>query len=91
MENKENKIEETISQEEKPKNEGKKRKLIILICAILLVIGGFYAWNASLYQSTDDAYIEAHMIQIAPKVSGEVIETYITDTNKSKKVIWLQK
>ena len=42
---------------------------------------GIYV-NSLLYQSTDDAYIEAHLVQIAPKVSGQVVEVYIDDNQK---------
>jgi len=36
------------------------------------------------YQSTDDAYVESHMIQIAPKVTGQITELYIKDNQKIK-------
>ena len=36
-------------------------------------------WDASHYQSTDDAYVESHMVQIAPKVSGQIADIYIID------------
>ena len=40
--------------------------------------------NSMKYQSTDDAYVESHMIQIAPKVTGQITELYIKDNQKIK-------
>ena len=48
--------------------------LLILVCVIYI--------NSLLYQSTDDAYIESHLVQIAPKVGGQVTEVYINDNQK---------
>ena len=35
-----------------------------------------------MYQSTDDAYVETHMIQVAPKVTGQIVELKVTDNQK---------
>ena len=61
-------------------NRTKKRRLIILVILIIAgILGGLYAHNASKYQSTDDAYVEAHMVQVSPKVTGQIVELYVTD------------
>ena len=63
----------------------KKRVVIPTICAIILVfIGIFMAINATFYQSTDDAFIEGHIISIAPKVAGQVINLYVDDNQEVK-------
>ena len=63
----------------------KKRVIIPTICAIILVfIGIFMAINATFYQSTDDAFVEGHIISIAPKVSGQVINLYVDDNQEVK-------
>lgn len=61
----------------------KKRVLapIIIIVAIFSLIG---VHNASKFQSTEDAYIETHPIQVAPKVSGQVVEMFVTDNQQVK-------
>ena len=62
-----------------------KKRYIILTTFIILAFltVGIYI-NSLLYQSTDDAYIEAHLVQIAPKVSGQVVEVYIDDNQRIK-------
>ncbi len=62
----------------------KKRYAIYLVIAIILVLAGFVYVDSLLYQSTDDAYIESHLVQIAPRVTGQVSEVYIDDNQKIK-------
>ena len=31
------------------------------------------------YQSTDDAYVETTTVNVAPRVSGQIEEVYVTD------------
>ena len=49
------------------------------VAVILLIVGGFIIYDVIHYQSTDDAYVETTTVQVAPKVSGEVVAVYITD------------
>ena len=54
--------------EQTKKRIGKKRIIAACVLVILGIAVGLYANNASKYQSTDDAYVEAHMVQVAPNV-----------------------
>ena len=67
-------------QQQKPK----KRNIIIPVAIILTIIAGGYFINESKFQSTDDAYIEADIIQVTPKVSGHIVESYIQDNKEVK-------
>ncbi len=71
-------------QQETPEVKGKKRTIAIIIASVILVLGGLYINHASKFESTDDAYVESHLVQIAPKVSGEVVEIFIDDNQKIK-------
>lgn len=48
----------------------------IVVASLLLTVaaagGWMYQRNAALYPSTDDAYVGAHVVQIAPLVSGRI-------------------
>ena len=76
--------EQEIKQEENVKEEKKSTKAvrgifgIAILCAVV-VLGGYAIYKASFYQSTDDAYVETTTVSVAPKVSGQIIKTYITD------------
>lgn len=67
-----------MSDEEK-KVKVKKRLLVPVIIIIIAIAGYITALNASKYESTEDAYVETHTVSVAPKVSGQVVEMYVTD------------
>ncbi len=75
-------IKEAAVTEEKKKP---KKSTIITAGAIALALcGGFYLYS-SQFQSTDDAYVEAHLVQVSAKVDGEIVECNITDNQNVKK------
>ena len=62
----------------------KKRFLVPIIIIVAVIFGYFMMMDASKYESTEDAYIETHTVQVAPKVSGQIIEMYVTDNQQVK-------
>ncbi len=67
-----------------------KKKLIsytlFTILVIALAIGGyFYIEHKKYFPSTDDAYIQANIINIAPQVTGEVNRVYVQNQQYVKK------
>lgn len=61
-----------------------KRILMPIIIIIAAVIGYGMFLNSQKWESTEDAYVETHPVQVAPKVSGQIIEMYVTDNQKVK-------
>ena len=61
-----------------------KRYIFIGIGAILAVAAAYIIHDAIVYQTTDDAYVETTTVQVAPRVSGQIIESYVTDNQKVK-------
>ena len=76
---------ETVTQVDAPAaNAGLRRRILLLsIGAVVLLAGA--AWGARWWtvgrfiESTDDAYLQADSVTIAPKVSGYVAEVYVAD------------
>ena len=66
------------------KNKPFKRYIFIGIGAILAVAAAYIIHDAIVYQTTDDAYVETTTVQVAPRVSGQIIESYVTDNQKVK-------
>ena len=62
----------------------KKRYIIFSVIMILIALTGVVYINSLMFQSTDDAYIESHLVQIAPRVSGQVTKVYINDNQRIK-------
>ena len=73
-----------MTNEEDKKPKGRKRALVSIIIIIAAIAGYFIAQNAAKYESTEDAYVETHTVQIAPKVTGQVVEMFVTDNQKVK-------
>ncbi|VVC76955.1 Multidrug export protein EmrA [Aquicella siphonis] len=65
-----------------------KRFKKIMVAAFFVLSGGVWLgyWiYGHYYVSTDDAYLNANVIQIAPRVSGKVIKVYINNNQYVKK------
>ena len=64
----------------------KKRVITLMILLPLIILLGAYVSIRSIfYKTTDDAYVEGHIVTIAPRVSGPVIKLFIDDNVKVKK------
>ncbi len=61
-----------------------KKTVIIIVCFTAFIAAAVFYFNSLKYQSTDDAYIESDLIQIAPRVSGQIKAIYIEDNRKIK-------
>ncbi len=73
------------TQESKEKNLAfHKRFIFIPLCIIgIIVLAVAIVYNLQ-FESTDDAYVENHMVQVAPKVAGQIVAVYVTDNQKVK-------
>jgi membrane fusion protein (multidrug efflux system) len=60
----------------------------LIIAAIILLVGVLfgvrYITYASSHESTDDAFVEGHVIQMSPQVSGHVTKLNVTDNQAVK-------
>ena len=49
------------------------RLALIVVVPLLAIAGGAFWWlSGGRYVSTDNAYVKAHIVQIAPEVSGQI-------------------
>ena len=76
---------ENVKQVDAPASRSgvRRRTVLIALGAVALLIGaiwGIHWWTVGRFiESTDDAYLQADSVTIAPKVSGYVAEVYVTD------------
>jgi membrane fusion protein, multidrug efflux system len=76
---------ENVKQVDDPvaKSGSRRRALLLSIGAVAVIAAVIYGvrwWTVGRFiESTDDAYLQADSVTIAPKVSGYVAEVYVTD------------
>ncbi len=73
---------------EAPASNGKRRRALTALAAVVVVAGagwGAYEWLvASHYESTDNAYVQGNVIQITPQIGGTVMAIMADDTDLVK-------
>jgi membrane fusion protein (multidrug efflux system) len=84
-----NERRETQPQASRPTNgNGVHRRRALLLLAVLLLagfgIGTPYYLNARHFETTDDAFIEGHMIPISTRVAGHVMRVLVQDNEQVK-------
>jgi membrane fusion protein, multidrug efflux system len=65
------------------------RKVPLVIAVIVVIGGSIYGWPVweagRFSESTDDAYVKADMVQIAPRVTALVVRVLVTDNQRVRK------
>ena len=62
-----------------------RRLILLVVVPIAIVVGAIAFWlSAGGVASTDDAYVEADRIAIAPRISGRVVEVDVTENQVVK-------
>jgi len=61
-----------------------KRLILIGLIVAAVIAVGLLIHQSIKFQSTDDAYIENTTVQVAPRVSGQVVKVMIEDNQKIK-------
>jgi membrane fusion protein (multidrug efflux system) len=62
---------------------GGLRPILLLVGAVILigaiVLGVTWWRNASHFESTDDAFIDTHIVRIAPQIAGRIVRVDVND------------
>ncbi|HEX7967711.1 MAG TPA: HlyD family secretion protein [Stellaceae bacterium] len=70
-----------------PRMPRRRRPLMLLLAGIVLavIIGGVVWWlDARRYESTDDAFIDVHMVRVASQAAGRVMRIQVDDNQEVK-------
>jgi membrane fusion protein (multidrug efflux system) len=59
--------------------------IIALVFALAVIVGLVYMVNSAAYQSTDDAFIDGHIIPVSAQVAGRVQSVYVDDNQSANK------
>jgi len=60
-----------------PRKKGRRRFIIIGVVAILVVGAVLFWWHSTYYESTDDAQVDGHLVQLSTRVAGHVIKVNV--------------
>jgi len=61
------------------KSKRSMRLAVIGLCAIAAVAGVLYYLHLRAYESTDNAFLEGDVIQVSPRIPGQVLHVYVQD------------
>ncbi|OWY37444.1 EmrA/EmrK family multidrug efflux transporter periplasmic adaptor subunit [Xenophilus sp. AP218F] len=67
--------------------KSRKRNLLVataIFAAVAIGYGAYWALVLSQEESTDDAYVSGHMMQITPQIGGTVAKVLVDDTQQVK-------
>ncbi len=72
-----------------PPRRGKKSRVILLgLAVIVLSAAGFYGWQwwtvGRFLETTDNAYLQADKVSVAPRIAGYVVEVLVGDNQPVK-------
>jgi membrane fusion protein, multidrug efflux system len=59
--------------------------IVALVFACAVIIGLIYIVNSAAYQSTDDAFIDGHIVPVSAQVAGRVQSVYVDDNQSVNK------
>lgn len=66
------------AEEGAPAKRRSGRWLIVVGVVAMAITGGYFYWrNGEYFPSTDDAYVNAHIVHVASQVTGPVIRVYV--------------
>jgi len=73
-----------------PTRRSGKRLILVLLGIVVFVLAGIWLarwWTIGRFiESTDDAYLQADSVTVAPKVSGYVTDVYVGDNAMVKAI-----
>jgi membrane fusion protein, multidrug efflux system len=65
-----------------PKRRVSRRTLLIaglVLVGVVALVGLLYWQYVRHFESTDDAFIDTHLVRVSPQIAGQVLRVYVTD------------
>jgi membrane fusion protein, multidrug efflux system len=68
---------------DKPRKRRVSRRTALIIglplLAVVALAGLLYWLSARQFESTDDAFIDTHLVRVSPQIAGQVVRVYVSD------------
>lgn len=58
---------------EPERKRGRRHFIIIGVVAVVIVAAVLYWWHSTFYESTDDAQVNGHLVQVSSRVTGHIM------------------
>jgi membrane fusion protein, multidrug efflux system len=58
---------------------------IIVIIVVIVAAGLAYYLHSRSFESTDNAFIEGNVVQVSPRIQGQVVRVYVNDNQRVRK------
>ena len=62
----------------------KKAKILRGLLALGLLVALYFTYQTYRYEGTDDAYVQAHAVMLAPRIGGVVVKVLVKENEKVK-------
>jgi membrane fusion protein (multidrug efflux system) len=62
-----------------------RKKILTIVGSMAFLLALYFGYQHVMYVTTDDAYVEAHAVLLAPKVNGYISKVNIVEGQKIKK------
>jgi membrane fusion protein (multidrug efflux system) len=76
-------LDDTTQSEARPSQPGPRKRAVRLagigLSVLAAAAGGQYYLHSRAYESTDNAFIEGNVIQVSPRVAGQVLRVHVQD------------
>src|SRR5437879_4221283 len=80
----EEKPAETVEKDKAEGGNGGRWRIGAVVVVVLMLIAGFFWLRSRGKESTDDAQVDGHITQIAPRVGGTVTNVRVTNNQAVK-------
>jgi membrane fusion protein (multidrug efflux system) len=72
-------------QEKQARRSGRLTLLLMALIPLAALAGAYYYAHSQSDQSTDDAFVDGHILNVAPKVAGQVARVLVNDNQPVSK------
>jgi membrane fusion protein (multidrug efflux system) len=76
-------IDENVEVESAPR-QSRRRSIVVAVVAILALAAAGLWWRSTYSESTDDAQVNGHLIQVSARVAGQVAKVYVDENQVVK-------
>ncbi len=64
--------------------QSRRRGIVIVVVAILALVAVGFWWRSTYSESTDDAQVNGHLIQVSARIAGQVAKVYVDENQVVK-------